>query len=65
MLLRAQSYGVDLDVMRAAGATPLPEAEQLYAGGSEMFLKMVSSGAMLYGRSHVSAESMVWLGRAI
>ncbi len=64
MQLRAQNYGADLDLIRAAGAAHIPEAEQLYAGGAEMFLKIVSSGAMLYGRPVVSAESLVWIGRA-
>ena len=64
LLLRAQSYGLNIDTIRAAGAASIPETEQLYAGGSEMFLKMVSSGAMLYGRRVVSAESLVWIGRA-
>ena len=61
---RAQCYGLNVDTLRAAGAAQIPEAEQLYAGGSELFLKMVSSGALLYGRPVVSAESLVWLGRA-
>ncbi len=64
MQLRAQSYGADMDLIRAAGATHIPEAEQLFAGGAEMFLKIVSSGAMIYGRPVVSAESLVWIGRA-
>lgn len=60
---RAQSYGFDLDVIRALGANHIPETEQLYAGGSEMFLKMASSAGELYGRNLVSAESFVWKGR--
>lgn len=64
MAFRAQSYGADLDVIRAQGAADIPEAEQLYAGGSELFLKTASSAAMLYGRPLVASESMVWLGRA-
>jgi len=64
MAFRAQSYGMNLDTIRAAGAAHIPEAEQLYAGGSEMFLKMVSSGGILYNRPVVSAEADVWIGRA-
>ena len=60
---RAQSYGFDLDVIRALGANQIPETEQLYAGGSEMFLKMASSGADLYRRDLVSSESFVWKAR--
>ena len=61
--LRIQPYGINVDVIRAAGSAHLPEAEQLYGGGSEMLLKAISSGAHLYGRNIVSAESLVWSGR--
>ena len=57
---RAQAYGLDVDVLRAAGAVHQPEAEQLYAGGSRLFLKAVAAGAHLYGRRRVSAEAMVF-----
>jgi hypothetical protein len=60
---RAQCYGMDIDVIRAAGHAHIPETEQLYAGGSEMFLKIASSGAHLYNRPVVTSESMVWSGR--
>ncbi|HUT56214.1 MAG TPA: glycosyl hydrolase [bacterium] len=60
---RAQTYGLDIDVIRAMGHVDIPETEQLYAGGSEMFLKMASSGAHLAGKNVVSAESFVWAGR--
>lgn len=60
---RIQAYGVAIDVIEAAAATHVPEAEQLYAGGSEFFIKGVSAGAHLAGRGVVSAESMVWSGK--
>ena len=60
---RIQAYGVAIDVIAAAGSAHVPEAEQLYAGGSEFFIKGVSAGAHLAGRSVVSAESMVWSGK--
>jgi hypothetical protein len=60
---RIQPYGIRIDVIEAAGVAAIPEAEQLYAGGSELFIKVVSSGAHLYGRPLVSAESLVWAGR--
>ncbi len=63
MQSRAQAYGINLDNIRAAGSVSLPEAEQLYAGGADMFLHMVSAGAHLYNRKLVSAEAMVWPGR--
>jgi hypothetical protein len=63
MGLRMQGYGANVDVLRAAGGATIPEAEQLYAGGSDLFLKAVSSGAHLYGRNVVAAESIVWMLR--
>lgn len=63
MTSRVQPYGVRIDVIRAAGAASIPETEQLYAGGSRLFSKVVSSGAHLYNRPVVSSESMVWSGR--
>jgi hypothetical protein len=61
---RLQGYGGPVDIIRAAGESDIPEAEQLYAGGSEMFLKAVSSGAYIAGKPIVSAESFIFVGRA-
>lgn len=58
---RMQAYGVDMDVIRALGESDIPEVEQLAGGGSQAFLRMASSAAMLYGRERVSSESFVWL----
>ena len=60
---RIQPYGVGIDVISAAAAAHIPEAEQLYAGGSDFFAKAISAGAHLGGRPIVSAESMVWAGK--
>lgn len=60
MGLRMQGYGANIDVIAAAGGATIPEAEQLYAGGADLFLKVVSSGAHLYNRNIVSAESCVY-----
>jgi hypothetical protein len=57
---RMQTYGLNIDVIRAAGGVSMPETEQLYAGGPDVFLKIISSGGHLYGRNIVSAESLVW-----
>ena len=57
---RGQSYGMDIDILRALGANTIPETEQLWAGGSDLVLKMASSAAALYGKPLVSAESFVW-----
>jgi hypothetical protein len=59
---RAQGYGMALDAIGAAGHIDIPETEALYGGGSDLFLKIASSGAHLYGRPLVSAESFVWRG---
>ena len=60
---RIQPYGVGIDVIAAAAAAHVPEAEQLYAGGADFLVKAIASGAHLGGRPVVSAESMVWAGK--
>jgi len=60
---RAQAYGVHVNPLEAARVIHIPEAEQLYAGGMDVFLKAVSSGAHEYGRNLVGAETLVWSGR--
>jgi hypothetical protein len=64
LLHRTQGYGMPMDVIGASGRAQIPEAEQLYWGGSEAFLKAVSSGAHLYGRPITTAESVVYMSRA-
>lgn len=61
---RLQAYGGPMDIIRAAGESDIPESEQLYAGGSEMFLKAVSSGGHIAGKPIISAESFIFIGRA-
>jgi hypothetical protein len=63
LLTRVQAYGANLDVLRALGSAAIPEVEQLYAGGPDLFLKLASSAAHLYGRGRASAESLVWTRR--
>jgi hypothetical protein len=63
LVSRAQSYGMDIDILRALGANTIPETEQLWAGGADTALKFASSAAALYGRPLVSAESFVWINR--
>lgn len=63
LVSRAQSYGMEIDILRALGANTIPETEQLWAGGSDLGLKMASSAAALYGKPLVSAESFVWINR--
>ncbi len=58
LLHKTQPYGLPMDYMGAAGDADIPETENMvFGGGSEGGLKMVSSGAMLYNKPLVSAES--------
>ncbi len=63
MTLRAQNYGIDIDVIRAAGAAHIPETETLYAGGASVFYKVAAAGAHLYGRQLVGAEAFSFIQR--
>ena len=66
LLHRTQAYGLPMDYMGAAGDADIPETENMiFGGGSEGGLKMVSSGAMLYNKPLVSAESGVHINRAL
>ncbi|MCB0839385.1 MAG: hypothetical protein KDD99_22090, partial [Bacteroidetes bacterium] len=58
LIHRTQPFGFNFDIIRAAGNTPIPETSQFYGGGSELFLKMVVSGANLYQRNLVSAQAL-------
>lgn len=64
MLHRTQAYGFPIDLIGSAGAADIPEAEQLFAEGSEGYLKLVTSGAHLYGRPVIAQESFVSIYRA-
>lgn len=64
MLHRTQAYGVKMDVIAASGAADIPEAEQLFAGGSEGFVKLITAGAHLYNKPVSTQESFVFLGRS-
>ena len=54
---KVQPYGFSVDIIQAAGHASIPEGEQRYAGGSELFLKLITSGAELYNRPLISAET--------
>ena len=60
--LRSQGYGLEVEVIRAQGAADIPETEQLFAGGSSLFLRTASAAAYLHDRPLVSAESLVFRG---
>lgn len=60
MLHRTQPYGLHMDIIAASGNASIPETEQLFSEGSEGFLKLVTSGAHLYNRPVITAESVVY-----
>jgi hypothetical protein len=60
LLSRGQSYGSDFDTIKALGHNDIPETEQLFGGGSELFLKLAASAGYLYDLPQVSAEAFVW-----
>ena len=62
LLFRTQGYGLYMDMMAMAGLASIPETESML--GPEANLKIMTSGAHLYNRPIVSAESVVFTGRA-
>ncbi|QMW00580.1 glycosyl hydrolase [Spirosoma foliorum] len=62
LLFRTQGYGLNMDMMAMAGLASIPETESML--GPEANLKIMTSGALLYNRPIVSAESVVFSGRA-
>lgn len=65
MLHRTQTYGLNMDIMGAAGDASIPEMEtMIFAKASEGGMKIISSGAHLYNRPLVSCETAVYFGRA-
>lgn len=65
LLHRTQPYGFNMDIMASAGLSSIPELESmLFAKGSEMGFKLISSGAHLYNRPVVSSETAVYFKRA-
>nr|WP_262891240.1 glycosyl hydrolase [Spirosoma utsteinense] len=62
MLHRTQAYGMPMDMMANAGLASIPETESML--GPEAILKVMASGAQLYNRPILSAESVVFINRA-
>ena len=62
LLFRTQGYGLSMDMMAMAGLASIPETESML--GPEADLKIMTSGALLYNRPIVTAESVVFSGRA-
>lgn len=61
---RGQTYGFEMDTIRALGANDIPETEHLWGSSSEYVMKLASAAGLLYGRPLISAESFVWYKRA-
>ena len=61
LLHRTQAYGFNLDMIAMAGLASIPETESML--GAEANLKLMSSGALLYNRPILSAESVVFANR--
>ncbi len=61
---RVQGYGMLVDPLAMLGYSDIPETEQLYGGGALNFLKLAGAAGTLYERPVVTAETLVWQGRA-
>lgn len=64
LLQRTRPYGLDWDMIQAAGLSQVPTASQAFAGGSELFLKQISSGAILHGRPLIACDALMHHGQA-
>ncbi|PKQ66010.1 hypothetical protein BZG01_12700 [Labilibaculum manganireducens] len=62
MLHRTQAYGMYMDMIANAGRASIPETESMLS--QEANLKIMTSGAHLYNRPVISAESAVMKYRA-
>lgn len=60
---RFQAHGGAFDIIRGYGLADIPETEDLLHGGDPLVMRFARSGAHLYGRPIISAESMVWKDR--
>jgi len=58
-----QAHGGALDTIRGYGVVDIPETEDMLHGGDPIVMRFARSGADLYGRAIVSAESLVWKDR--
>jgi len=57
---RIQAYGLRADTLKIFGISHIPETEQLYAGGTIDFFKLAGSAGIIYDKSIITAESIVW-----
>ncbi|MBL4827004.1 MAG: hypothetical protein JKY66_04710 [Spongiibacteraceae bacterium] len=61
--VKFQAHGGAIDIIRGYGIADIPETEDLVHGGDPLFMRFARSGAHLYGRKIISAESLVWKDR--
>ena len=61
--LRLQAHGGYGDYLDVYQLADIPEAEGLFAGGSFEFLKLAASAGHIAGRSTISSESFITMGR--
>jgi len=65
LLHRTQPYGLNMDIMAAAGLASIPEVETMqFNKGTEGGYKLITSGAHLYNKPVVSCEAAVYINRA-
>ncbi|GAB2554935.1 glycosyl hydrolase [Spirosoma aerophilum] len=62
LLHRTQAYGLNMDMIAMAGLASIPETESML--GSEAAQKVMTSGALLYNKPVMTAESVVFGNRA-
>ncbi|MBS1521377.1 MAG: hypothetical protein JST50_10300 [Bacteroidetes bacterium] len=62
LLHRTQAYGLNMDMIAMAGLASIPETETML--GSEAANKVMTSGALLYNKPVMSAESVVFPNQA-
>ncbi len=62
LVFRTQAYGMNIDMIACAGYATQPETESML--GMDAAMKVMASGAHLYNRPVLSAESVVFSGRA-
>ncbi len=63
--LRFQAHGAPVDLVQTYGMADIPETEDLFNGPLPDFLAYARSGADVYGRKLVSAESFIIAGHAL
>ncbi len=62
LLHRTQAYGLNMDMIAMAGLASIPETESML--GPEADMKIMTSGALLYNKPLMTAESVVFINRA-